>query len=88
MQRCLEIFEKNIYPVVTVLCEPQLGKRGLYPSLSNKESGEQVRIMMDLISYCDGDHSLLEIANLIQVPFWELTPIVDKLIDHKLLMRN
>ncbi len=88
MQRCLEIFEKNFYPKVTVSCEPQLGKRGLYPSLSNKESGEQVRIMMNLISYCDGDHSLLEIANLIQVPFWELTPIVDKLIDHKLLMRN
>lgn len=86
IQRCLEIFETNIYPKVTVLCEPQLGKRGLYPSLSTKESGEQVRVMMDLISYCDGDRSLLEIADLIREPFWELKPIVDKLIGHKLLI--
>jgi aminopeptidase-like protein len=88
IQRCLEIFEKNFYPQVTFSCEPQLGKRGLYPTLSTKESFEEVRIMMDLISYCDGDHSLLEIANIIHVPFWELIPIVDKLIDHELLMKQ
>lgn len=65
----IEIIEHNIYLKTAVLCEPQLGRRGLYPSLSTKESGEQVRAMMNLISYCDGSRTLLEIANLIEEPF-------------------
>lgn len=80
LRRAIEILERNVYPKTTVLCEPQLGKRGLYPTLSTKTSGAQVRAMMNLISCCDGSLSLLEIANLIKEPFWELAVLVDKLI--------
>ena len=45
----------------------------------------QVRTMMNLITYCDGRHSLLEIAELINEPFWELTSIVEELIDNDLI---
>ena len=51
----------NKMPILknTVLGEPQLGKRGLYPTLSTKESGMQARTMMNYaFSYCDGHHSL------------------------------
>ena len=65
--------------------EPQLGKRGLYPNLSTKASGEQVMAMMNLITYFDGNRTLLEIANLIEEPFWELMPIAEKLVEHQLL---
>ena len=41
--------------------------------------------MMNLISYCDGTHSLLEIAELIDKPFWELIPIIEKLKGNGLL---
>ena len=68
-----------------VLCEPQLGKRGLYPTINTKTSNEKVEQMMNLISYSDGDHSLLEIAELIDIPFWELITIVDNLITNGLL---
>lgn len=49
-------------PRITVLGEPQLGRRGLYPSLSVKGSTAGVRPMLDLLSMADGAHSLLEIA--------------------------
>jgi len=77
--------ERNVYPKVKVLCEPQLVKRGLYPSLSTKESGAEVRLIMDLITWADGTRSLIEIAELCSSPVWELYPIIDKLSSHNLM---
>jgi len=86
LRRAIEIIEQDCYLKTTVHCEPQLGKRGLYPTLSTKASGAEVRSMMNLISYCDGAHSLLEIAELIDEPFWELQPIMNRLVEHGLLV--
>ena len=41
--------------------------------------------MMNLISWCDGEHSLINIADKIGVPAWDLYEIVDKLKSHELL---
>ena len=60
------IESKILYPKINVLCEPQLGKRGLYPSLSNK-SDKSFKSMMNFISYCDGKNSISEIANLCNI---------------------
>lgn len=88
IRRAIEILEQNVYLRATVICEPQLGRRDLYPTLSTKESGEQVKAMMNLISYSDGTFTLLEIADLIREPFWELMPIVEKLVIHGLLEKK
>ena len=70
--KCVDIFEKNrFYPKVKVFCEPQLGKRGLYPDISTKESGNIVRNMMNFISYCDGSNSILEISEICGIDFEE-----------------
>jgi aminopeptidase-like protein len=84
--KCVECLEADEVLAVSVLCEPQLGKRGLYPTLSTKQSGAQVRTMMNLIAYCDGTHTLLEIAERINVPMWDLIPIVEKLKSQGLLV--
>lgn len=85
LARALEIVENNVRPRVTVLGEPQLGKRGLYPTLSTKESGATVKVMMDLISLCDGKKTLLEIADEIQQPFTSLLEILGRLKANKLV---
>jgi aminopeptidase-like protein len=85
IQRCIECLEANETLKVTVLGEPQLGMRGLYPTLSTKESGAQVRDMMNLLSYADGSNSLLDIAERIGVPMWNLLLVTRKLKDHDLL---
>lgn len=79
VRRALELIEKNAYYRVNVFAEPQMGKRGLYPTVSTGNIAEQVRRMMNFISYCDGQCSLLEIADLIGVAAWELYDIVERL---------
>lgn len=83
--RAIETIEHNCYPKILVLCEPQLGKRGLYPTFSTKTSGAEVRLMMNLITWSDGTRSLLEIAELCQCAIWDLYPIVANLTSHKLI---
>ena len=61
------------------LCEPQLSPRGLYPTVSNKNSGAMVRTMMNFIAYCDGCNDLFEISERIGVSVRELIPLADKL---------
>ncbi|HVY03018.1 MAG TPA: DUF4910 domain-containing protein, partial [Caulobacterales bacterium] len=84
LKRAIETIEADCRPRMNVLGEPQLGKRGLYPTISTKESGATVRTMMNLITYCDGTRTLLEIAEKIGAPAWELRPILDRLAAHDL----
>ncbi|MFL2482524.1 MAG: DUF4910 domain-containing protein [Woeseiaceae bacterium] len=85
LRRAIEAVEKNKRYRVTVFCEPQMGKRGLYPTLSTKKSGKQVRLMMDLMSLCDGKSFLLEVAECLNTPIWELYELIETLVSHKLL---
>lgn len=85
LKRAIETIEGNAVWRSTVYGEPQLGKRGLYPTVSTKHSGAEVQKMMDLISYCDGEYDLLSIAEMINVPFWSLSDVVSKLSEHGLL---
>ena len=85
VMRCLEALEKDCNPLIETLGEPQLGKRGLYPTLSTKTSGDSVRTLMNLITWSDGNTSLIDIANKLDVPVWDLYPYIDKLEDFNLL---
>jgi aminopeptidase-like protein len=69
----------------TVLGEPQLGRRGLYPTLSTRTSVQAVRRLTDVLAYADGKHDLLAIAELAGVPVWELSDVVRQLLAHELL---
>jgi len=88
IRRALEALERNKKYKVTVLCEPQMGKQGLYPTLSTKTSDKQVRLMMDFISLCDGRSSLVQIADRLDVPIWDLYELAEKLESHSLIIAN
>jgi aminopeptidase-like protein len=85
LRQAIQVVENNVLLKSTILCEPQLGKRGLYPTLSTKKSGEQVQVMMNLISYCDGKHDLLDIAEILGEPVGKLVDILKPLIAHGLI---
>jgi aminopeptidase-like protein len=85
MIRCVTCLEANRTYRATVLGEPQLGKRGLYPTISMKGSADHVRNMMHVLAYADGSNDLLRIAEIIGVPMWDLFDIVDKLVSNRLL---
>ena len=85
LRRALELIEKNNIYKVNILCEPQMGRRGLYPTLSKKNSGDQTRLIMNLFSYCDGEHTLVDIAEKINLPAWDLYDSIEILISHDLI---
>jgi aminopeptidase-like protein len=85
MRKCIEALEANVVYRCTVACEPQLGKRGLYPTLSMRDSAAEVRTMMNLIVYADGTRDLVSIAERIGVPAGDLVSIVRSLRQHNLL---
>lgn len=82
---CIDVLEKNYTYITTISCEPQLGKRGLYPTLSTKTSGKSVKDMMNLLAYCDGKNDLLWIAEKINRPIWSLFPTVEQLANKKII---
>ena len=88
IRKAIEAIARNKKYKTTVLCEPQMGKRGLYPTLSTKGTNKKVRLMMNFISFCDGQASLLEIAESLNLPIWELYKLVDKLESHSLISLN
>jgi aminopeptidase-like protein len=85
LRRALELIEKNNIYKVNILCEPQMGRRGLYKTLSTKNSGDQTRLIMNLLTYCDGEHSLIDIAEKINLPAWDLYESIETLISHDLI---
>lgn len=78
--KCIELIENNAFYRVTTPCEPQLGKRGLYPTLSRKGSINETRALTAFIAYADGKHDLIDISNLINVQISDLLPIILKLL--------
>ena len=88
IRKAIEAIERNKKYKTTVLCEPQMSKRGLYTTLSTKDANKEVELMMNFISICDGQASLLEIAESLNLPIWELYELVDKLESHSLIGVN
>ena len=84
-QAIIELIEINDYYQINCLCEPQLGKRGLYPDLSTKKSSETVRDISSFIAYADGNHDLIDISQRIKTPVDRLYNIVNNLLAAKLL---
>ena len=46
--------ESNLTPVASIMGEPQLSKRGLYPDTSMKGSANDTKIIMNILTYADG----------------------------------
>ena len=85
LKSCLEILEMNFYFKATYLCEPQMGKRHLYPTLSTVDIDKYPTLTMDFLTFCDGAADLLEIANKLNVYAGSLIPIAQLLLDHQLI---
>ena len=85
MTKCINALEHNKKYKITCLCEPQLGKRGLYPTVSRKGQYDEVFKLVNFIQYCNGHNDLIDISNIIGVPVDELLENIDILIKENLL---
>ncbi len=87
IKRCLQTLEINYTYKATVPCEPQLGKRGLYPTLSRTGSADQIRNTMNVLAYADGSLDLIDIAETIGIDALAVNKIAATMYEHKLLTR-
>ncbi|HMN02719.1 DUF4910 domain-containing protein [Geobacter anodireducens] len=86
LRDCLELLERNRIYRVTCLGEPQLSRRGLFPTIGTKNSHRIVADMVNFLAYADGTNDLVEISNIIKVPAWRLFDIIDRLVNADLIM--
>jgi len=76
--------------------EPMLSKRGLYPTLNSPlarkmssderlDEGAQLDLLLGSLSLMDGEHRLIDIANKLNVSYAAIVPLVEHLINVKLV---
>lgn len=81
LRSCIAKLEVSQIPTINCMGEPQLGKRGLYPSISQKNTIGDIAEMMDVIAYCDGTNRVEDIATITGVS-------EDKVLNICLLLRE
>jgi aminopeptidase-like protein len=84
-QQCVLALEGNCVPLAKTVGEPQLGKRGLYPTTGGQVQQSDVSDIVDLHALSDGQSDLLDIATRMGRPISELVRIVELLRQHQLL---
>lgn len=85
LKRTIQAIEYNRYYKATMLCEPQLGRRGLYPTVSQKETYSDVRVLQNFLAYADGKKDLIEISIILKVSLEILEEIVERLMKEQLI---
>lgn len=88
--RMVQVHELNrTYLNLSPYGEPQLAKRGLYPSLGGfgtvAARQESLERRMYLLAFADGSHDLIDIAARAGSPAWEFAPEIHELMDAGLL---
>jgi aminopeptidase-like protein len=87
MTQCLDILDRNFVYEATTPCEPQLGKRGLFPTLGTRDNNTLGRDTLNVLAYADGARDLLAIAEQIGIPAQRCADIAEELASHDLLRR-
>jgi aminopeptidase-like protein len=81
MRRCIGVLEANVVFKTTVLGEPQLGRRELYPTLSTKQSAATVHDILNVLAYADGHHDLIALADRIDLDAQQCERIARSLVE-------
>lgn len=68
------------------MCEPQLGRRGLYRSIGGEDRGREHELaLLWVLNYSDGKHDLIDIAHRSGLPMPQLAAAADALVAAELL---
>lgn len=85
----IKALELNNFYVNTIpYCEPQLGKRGLYPSSVNPLTSRTfIHDRMHLLTYADGTMNLIEIAEMKNISVFQLEEHIEPLVAANVLKK-
>jgi len=84
--KMIEVLENNFKYKVTVLGEPQLGKRGLYPKECTPTTDYSLAFLYrNFLAYADGSNDLIDIANILGVSAYKLVDIAKLFLKENLI---
>jgi aminopeptidase-like protein len=82
----LDIVENDCRPRNTMpMCEPQLGRRGLYSAVGGQGPGNNLALLW-VLNLADGSNSLLDIAERANMPFAVIADAASRLCQNSLLL--
>ncbi|EAL9070795.1 DUF4910 domain-containing protein [Campylobacter jejuni] len=76
MQEMILNLEINAVYENTIVCEPNLGKRGLYHTLS---TANDIPLACNFLAYCDGENDIIDIANILNIQVYEFKELLEKI---------
>ena len=82
---CIQTAESNRTYIARFPCEPQLGKRGLYPTLGGGKVSASVDVLLNVLSYCDGETDLLTLAEICGLSIFDVADAATTLEEHGLI---
>jgi aminopeptidase-like protein len=88
MSNIISSFETCLVPKNTILCEPQLSNRGLYPTISKKGRNKNLELRMNILSYADGIKNVFELAKIFNSTLSDVNLEIGILMDNGLLKNN
>ena len=81
----ITLLEANRTYIAKVPCEPQLGRRGLYPNLSTRGASFAVSDLANFLAFADGRRDLLALARRIELSALDCAAIARRLTDEGLI---
>jgi aminopeptidase-like protein len=86
LTRIVDVLEGDAtYVNLSPYGEPQLGARGLYPTMGGMAATDAVMAMLWTLAYADGTSSLVEVADLANLDFHHIRRAADDLLGAGLL---
>jgi aminopeptidase-like protein len=86
IKECIETLEREPVLITTTYGEPQLGKRGLYHTMLNKNTSDEVMLRTNILAYADGQHAISDVAELTGDDAETITAMVQELLNHDLIL--
>jgi aminopeptidase-like protein len=88
VKECIQVLETEPVLTTTTYGEPQLGKRGLYHTMLNKNTSDEVMLRTNILAYADGQHDLTDMAELFEGDPRTIAAMVEELLLHGLVHLN
>lgn len=86
LTQIVDALETCLMPKVNVMCEPQLGKRGLYPTTSELINGRHpAQTRSDILAYADGTINIFNLAKYLELDLRIITNELKELMAHQLI---
>lgn len=84
--KIIDTLEQNFYYKIQVLGEPQLGKRGLYPTMTKTDTDyTQAFLYRNFLAYADGSNDLVDIAEIIGAKATDLIDVAKIMLKHRIV---